>query len=102
MRDWPEGRTLGREPLSQVRRRVLDVLLRHADHDPVIVVRHGTVIEALTGRSAACVGYVAHQLPRADTSHTDHRTKACRWVGVHPVTLLVGDSHTARIKECPP
>ncbi|MBP2016795.1 broad specificity phosphatase PhoE [Symbiobacterium terraclitae] len=64
--EWPEGQPRGWEPLSQVRRRVLDVLHRYSDQDHTIVVCHGTVIEALTGRSVACGEHTVYQLPSSD------------------------------------
>lgn len=63
--EWPDGQSLGWEPLSQVRRRVLAVLRQYADQGDVIVVCHGTVIEALTGRSVACGEHVEYRLPPA-------------------------------------
>lgn len=62
--DWPEGQRLGWEPLSQVRRRVLAVLSRYDEDDGhVIVVCHGTVIPALTGRPLGCGEHIPYRLP---------------------------------------
>ncbi len=63
--EWPEGASRSWEPLSQVRRRVLDVLRRNAQPDGVIVVCHGTVIAALTGRSLGCGEQTLYALPPA-------------------------------------
>ncbi len=48
--EWPQDETREWEPTSSVRRRVLDVLLRHRCPEPMIVVTHGAVIESILGR----------------------------------------------------
>lgn len=48
--EWPAGETREWEPISSVRRRVLDVLVRHRSDKPLIAVTHGAVIESILGR----------------------------------------------------
>jgi len=76
--EWPEGESRGWEPLSSVRRRVLAVLRRYARNDGVIVVCHGTVIEALTGRSLGCGEQVRYELPPAEPASPPGRAPAGR------------------------
>lgn len=46
--EWPQKRPKNWEPLSSVRQRVLNVLLRYCNLKKVIVVSHGVVIASLT------------------------------------------------------
>jgi broad specificity phosphatase PhoE len=48
--EWPPGETREWEPISAVRRRALDVLLRFRGRRPIIVITHGAVIESILGR----------------------------------------------------
>jgi broad specificity phosphatase PhoE len=48
--EWPEGLPRRWEPLSAIRNRVEAVLSRYTAHETVLVMCHGVVIRALTGR----------------------------------------------------
>lgn len=60
--EWSPGETRSWEPLSRVRDRVLSVLRRHQREQGVIVVCHGLVITALTGKSLSPGEYTAYKL----------------------------------------
>lgn len=51
--EWPVGQTREWEPLSRVRERAKNVLVKYVHLEQVVVVAHGMLILALTGRQAA-------------------------------------------------
>jgi broad specificity phosphatase PhoE len=48
--EWPVNQTRPWEPLSAVRRRALAALRPYLHHPHAVVVTHGVLIEAITGR----------------------------------------------------
>lgn len=63
--EWPPGETRCWEPLSRMRRRVLAVLRRYQHEQGAIVVCHGLVIKALTGKQLSTGEFTAFE-PEAD------------------------------------
>jgi len=64
--EWPEGQVRPWEPLSLVRQRVQSVLRKYEHLERAVVVAHGMVIFALTGREVATGEVVDYNLASDD------------------------------------
>jgi broad specificity phosphatase PhoE len=60
--EWPSGGERIWEPLSEVRRRVQAALAKYRKEQQVVVVAHGMVIYALTGKQAEHCEAVSYRL----------------------------------------
>ncbi len=60
--EWPPGEVKAWEPLSAVRRRVVEAVRRHVDRceGALVVVCHAVVIRSLTGEDVVPLGAVRH------------------------------------------
>lgn len=64
--EWPPNSQKNWEPLSSVRKRVINVLMRYCGYQRVIVVCHGVIIYSLTGEQVATGNFATYNVDDPD------------------------------------